>query len=124
MSIGWTALTKGRLNRSDIERVSREIALAKPHDIEQSTIQAYRWYSLASLGGKAADFASAERFTNDTLARFGPREDLCLLKANLDFTTLSYSRQALAATGLTAGATVSVGPLVYRWPAGRVASQV
>lgn len=69
----------------DFERLKRDIAEASTHDIEQATLQAYRWYSMASLGGRASDFAEAERVTRETIARFGPREDLCLLKANLDF---------------------------------------
>ena len=70
--------------QADIERVSRDIAEARTDDIEQATLQAYRWYQLASLGGRLGDFADAERFADETIARFGPREDLCLLKANLD----------------------------------------
>ena len=71
--------------QADLERVTREIAEARTDDIEQATLQAYRWYSCASLSGRMDDFASAERFLDSTLARFGRREDLCLLKANLDF---------------------------------------
>ena len=69
----------------DLDRVTRDIAEARVDDIEQATLQAYRWYHLASLGGRLSDFAAAERVTGETIARFGPREDLCLLKANLDF---------------------------------------
>jgi len=70
---------------ADIERTTRDLAAPQPDGIEHATVQAYRWYFLASLGGKARDFESAERVTKETIARFGPREDLCLLKANLDF---------------------------------------
>ena len=62
----------------------REIAEARTGDIEQATLQAYRWYHLASLSGRLSHFSTAERVLAETLARFGPREDLCLLKANLD----------------------------------------
>ena len=69
----------------DLDRVTRDIAEARPNDIEQATLQAYRWYHLASLGGRLSDFATAERVAAETIQRFGRREDLCLLKANLDF---------------------------------------
>ena len=69
----------------DFDRLTRDIAEARTEDIEQATLQAYRWYSLASLGGRLSDFAEAERVLSETIERFGPREDLCLLKANLDF---------------------------------------
>ncbi len=48
----------------------------------------------------------------------GISDDSTPARANLDYTTLSYSREALATAGLTAGAAVAVGPLVYRWPVG------
>lgn len=69
----------------DFERLKRDIEEARTDDIEQATLQAYRWYSLASLGGRTRDFAEAEQVASETITRFGPREDLCLLKANLDF---------------------------------------
>jgi tetratricopeptide (TPR) repeat protein len=63
-----------------------DAALAmRPDDIEQSTLRAYRRYQLASLRGRSQDFDAAERAVLDAIERFGPREDLCLLKANLDF---------------------------------------
>lgn len=84
--------------QADLERLSGDIAKARTDDIEQATLQAYRWYALASLGGRGDDFAEAERVADATLARFGPREDLCLLKANLDlrFHRLPQTRADLA----------------------------
>ena len=70
---------------ADLERLTSDIAGASSGDIEQATLQAYRWYGLASLGGRLSDFSVAERVASETIGRFGPREDLCLLKANLDF---------------------------------------
>ena len=77
--------------QTDIDRVAHDIAqaepllAAQPNDIEQATLQAYRWYHLASLGGQMPDFATAQRVAGAAIDRFGPREDLCLLIANLDF---------------------------------------
>ena len=94
--------------QADIERTTHDIAeadkglAARPNDIEQATLQAYRWYHLASLGGKTRDFVVAERVARETIERFGPREDLCLLKANLDlrFHRLAEVRADLEMTPL------------------------
>jgi tetratricopeptide (TPR) repeat protein len=76
---------------AEIERTTADIAqfdaalAVQPDDIEKTTLRAYCRSHLASLGGKPQDFDAAERTVHAAIERFGPREDLCLLKANLDF---------------------------------------
>ena len=56
-----------------------------PHDQEKRVRLAYRLFHRASLTGRMADFEGVEEAIRDALDEFGPKEDLCLLKANLDF---------------------------------------
>src|SRR5207244_4910335 len=46
---------------------------------------AYRLFHRASLTGSIAQFEAAEAAILETILEFGPKEDLYLLKANLDF---------------------------------------
>ena len=56
-----------------------------PHDLEMRVRLAYRLFHRASLTGSMAHFDAAELAIRETLHEFGPKEDLCLLQANLDF---------------------------------------
>lgn len=56
-----------------------------PGDLEKRVRLAYRLFHRASLTGWMAHFTEAEEAIQDALREFGPKEDLCLLKANLDF---------------------------------------
>jgi tetratricopeptide (TPR) repeat protein len=77
--------------QSELQRTDKDVAelqqslATAPVDIEKSTRLAYRLYHRASLTGSFADFDAAGAAIDATLLQFGPQEDLCLLRANLDF---------------------------------------
>src|SRR5260370_40545551 len=74
------------LARTDQDiRGLEEILAARPGDAERTTRYVYRLYHRASLRGDFAAFSAAEAAIGRAIARFGPQEDLCLLKATLDF---------------------------------------
>jgi tetratricopeptide (TPR) repeat protein len=74
------------LARTDQDiRGLEEILAARPDDPERTTRYVYRLYHRASLKGDFAPFLTAEAAIDRAIERFGPKEDLCLLKANLDF---------------------------------------
>src|SRR5258708_8787411 len=54
-------------------------------NLEKRVRLAYRLFHRASLTGSMAHFDAAESAILGTILEFGPKEDLCLLKANLDF---------------------------------------
>ncbi|HTU46947.1 MAG TPA: tetratricopeptide repeat protein [Bryobacteraceae bacterium] len=54
-------------------------------DPEKATKFVFRLYHRASITGSFAEFERAESVIDSLIATFGPKEDLCLLKANLDF---------------------------------------
>src|SRR5947209_2355543 len=56
-----------------------------PRDLEKRVRLAYRLFHRASLTGIMADFEAVTMAIRDAIEDFGPKEDLCLLKANLDF---------------------------------------
>ncbi len=56
-----------------------------PGDLEKRVRLAYRLFHRASLTGSMAHFDAAESTILGTILEFGPKEDLCLLKANIDF---------------------------------------
>lgn len=72
---------------ADLDRIGREIGAADPsvRDLEKRTRLAYRLYHRASMTGMDADFDAVEETIDEAMAAFGPQEDLCLLRANLDF---------------------------------------
>ncbi|MGI8745695.1 MAG: tetratricopeptide repeat protein [Bryobacteraceae bacterium] len=86
---GKNALAHARACATDYEielqRAQKDIVGLIPYDIEKATKLVYRIYHRASLIGDLAGFAAAENAIDDAIRRFGPKEDLCLLKANLDF---------------------------------------
>jgi tetratricopeptide (TPR) repeat protein len=68
---------------ADIAGVLRRLE-AHPRDLEQRLRLAYRLFHRASLTGRMEHFTAAEATVCEILDDFGPKEDLCLLKANLD----------------------------------------
>src|SRR5215831_9435487 len=56
----------------------------EPRDLEKGTRLAYRRYHRASLTESEFDFEGVEQTIVALIRDFGPREDICLLKANLD----------------------------------------
>jgi tetratricopeptide (TPR) repeat protein len=56
-----------------------------PSDLGNRVRLAYRLFHRASLTGSMAQFEAVEAAILETIVEFGPKEDLCLLKANLDF---------------------------------------
>lgn len=75
----------------ELERTGKDIAglrarLAEfPADPERVTRLAYRLYHRATLTANFSDFEAAAAAIGDGIRQFGPQEDLCLLKATLDF---------------------------------------
>jgi len=67
----------------DIERLET-IVRRNTRDVEKRVRLAYRQFHLASLTHQQRHFAAAEQSIADALRDFGPKEDLCLLKANID----------------------------------------
>jgi tetratricopeptide (TPR) repeat protein len=56
-----------------------------PEDLQSRVRLVYRMFHRASLTGRMCDLEQTEGAILETIDRFGPKEDLCLLKANLDF---------------------------------------
>ena len=56
-----------------------------PGDLEKRVRLAYRLFHRASLTGSIAHFEAVDAAIREALDEFGPKEDVCLLKANLDF---------------------------------------
>jgi tetratricopeptide (TPR) repeat protein len=77
--------------QSELRRTDQDISglrknlTAVPYDLEKTTRLAYRLYHRASLTGIFADFDTAGEAVDRAIHDFGPQEDLCLLRANLDF---------------------------------------
>jgi tetratricopeptide (TPR) repeat protein len=69
--------------RRDI-RVLESICVRDDRDLEKRTRLAYRQFHQASLTEDDTDFKTVERTIDGILRDFGPKEDTCLLKANLD----------------------------------------
>src|SRR5262245_40828307 len=63
----------------------RQKALADPESAHTVTKYAYRFYQHASLTGNLEAMDEVERVIDGALQTLGPAQDLCLLKANLDF---------------------------------------
>jgi tetratricopeptide (TPR) repeat protein len=77
---------ESELSRTDEDIAGLEVSLEKtPGDIEKRTRLAYRLYHRATLTASARAFEAAGKAIDEAISRFGPQEDLCLLKANLDF---------------------------------------
>ena len=63
----------------------KEKAFSAPLDVEATTKFVYRVYHRASLTGNFAEFDQAEAIIDQAIHAIGTAQDLCLLKANLDF---------------------------------------
>ena len=94
-------LAQARADIADLQAVLR----TRPHDVERRVKVAYRMFHLASLTGRMADFDALLREVAAAIRECGPREDLCLLKANLDFRfhRLAEVKADLAMAPLLAG---------------------
>jgi len=74
------------LERAENDIVALEARLeCQPADLEKRVRRAYRLFHRASLTGIMVHFEAVEAAISETILKFGPKEDLCLLKANLDF---------------------------------------
>jgi len=74
------------LKRTEEDIASLEASLAtEPRDLEKQTRLVYRLYHRATLTENSDAFQSTARAIAAAISQFGPQEDLCLLKANLDF---------------------------------------
>jgi tetratricopeptide (TPR) repeat protein len=88
---------------AELDRVEKDIAelgpiaFVPPMQSETVTKYLYRLYQRVSLNGRLQDLASIEKHIDHAIAQLGPAEDLCLLKANLNFKLhrLPETRQAL-----------------------------
>lgn len=68
----------------DIARLE-SLCQSHPRDLERRVRLAYRLFHRASMTAIMVHFDAVNTAIHDALVDFGPREDLCLLKANLDF---------------------------------------
>jgi len=92
--------------QSDVSAL-HSIALRDARDAEKRIRLAYRQYHLASLTNRPVHFAAVEQSITGLLLDFGPKEDICLLKANVDgrFHRLAGVKEALRqCPSLAAGA--------------------
>ena len=77
---------EAELARANSDVAELEMALdTRPRDVERRVRLVYRLFHRASLTGSMADFEAAETAVRQNIKDCGPREDLCLLKAHLDF---------------------------------------
>jgi tetratricopeptide (TPR) repeat protein len=90
--------TQGTLRRPQLPGYAEELSGAEldiaglesrrqsdPGNLEKRVRLAYRLFHRASLTGNMTHFEAVEAAVSETIAEFGPKEDVCLLKANLDF---------------------------------------
>jgi tetratricopeptide (TPR) repeat protein len=69
--------------RKDINALE-SICARDDRDLEKRVRLAYRQFHQASLTENESDFAMVKRTISGILRDFGPKEDVCLLKANVD----------------------------------------
>ena len=94
------------LARAEADIAKLESQLQRhPRDLELQVRLAYRLFHCASLAGTMDQFHAVEAAILEAIADFGPKEDLCLLKANLDFRfhRLAEVRRDLEMSPLLAG---------------------
>jgi tetratricopeptide (TPR) repeat protein len=83
------ALTAGFIE--DLIRAEKEVSSLTsrckdhPSDLQGRVRLVYRMFHRASLTGRLTDLGDVEAAIDETISQFGAKEDLCLLKANLDF---------------------------------------
>lgn len=74
----------------ELSKTQRDVAalkafcFANPADVEKHVRLAYRQFHTAALTDNECAFKEVEQTIKDVIARFGPKEDICILKANLD----------------------------------------
>lgn len=94
---------------ADIASLESRRRTYPPHlekqDLEKRVRLAYRLFHRASLTGRIAHFEEAETAIRGVLEDFGPQEDICLLKADLDsrFHRLEAVREDLRMCPLLSG---------------------
>lgn len=96
----------GELARVEIDIAGLESRRESlPGNLETRVRLAYRLFHRASLTGSMAHFEVVEETIRETIDEFGPKEDLCLLKANLAFRfhRLAEVRRDLGLSPLLAG---------------------
>jgi len=72
--------------RTDDDIAALEASLRDvPMDLEKRTRLAYRLYHRATLTESGEHYLATQRVISAAISQFGPKEDLCLLRANLDF---------------------------------------
>jgi len=75
----------------ELARIEAQVSSLKsrcqehPSDLQSRIRLVYRMFHQATLTGKMAQLEELETVLREVIERFGPKEDLCLLKANLDF---------------------------------------
>jgi tetratricopeptide (TPR) repeat protein len=95
----------------DLRRIETELAelepkaSADPIDTAAATLSVSRLYARSSLNGNLKNLRAVEASIDKTIERIGPAEDLCLLKANLDFKLhrLAETKRDLAMAPALAG---------------------
>jgi tetratricopeptide (TPR) repeat protein len=88
---------------AELERIEKDIAelapaaFVSPVQSETVTKYLYRLYQRVSMNGQLDELGSIESAIDQAIEQLGPAEDLCLLKANLNFKLhrLAETRQAL-----------------------------
>jgi tetratricopeptide (TPR) repeat protein len=88
----------------DLQRTDEDLAelqktaFAEPVKSGETTLYLYRLYARSSLTGNLKELRSVEALIDKAIQILGPAEDLCLLKANLDFKLhrLAETRRDLA----------------------------
>jgi len=91
--------------QEDFSQTLEDIALlqrrawARPQDVSTKVRLTYRRYHLASLTGCEANYDLARESTNQLVEELGPREDLCLLKIQIEgrYHRLDLVKEALRA---------------------------
>lgn len=74
-------IARAQNDLAELEAILR----SRPRDVESRVKLVYRLFHRASLTGNIGDFEAVETGVREAIKSCGPREDLCLLKANLDF---------------------------------------
>src|SRR5690242_1480541 len=75
---------------SELAKTRKDIAALElisgrnPLDPEKRIRLAYRQYHQASLSNNESDFKTVKQAIAEIIRDFGPKEDICLLKANID----------------------------------------
>lgn len=83
--------TPGAGYHKDLAKVELDVSLLQercrdhPNDLQARVRLSYRMFHRASLTGVILQLDETNEVLLEAIQQFGPKEDLCLLKANLDF---------------------------------------